>query len=401
MNYGVDMGKKKKNSNVKITSETRDAADRFLNRLEPGSCSEALQRICLEKGVDPIDVIQVLGTVKTSDAADRLSQLLEGESDKKVLKAVKQALYKLEQAGFSPIKIGVTNVGTIYKTAAPRRPLGYLTPVFDDGVRFAIIAIPYEESSYEACMFGYSLFTGFTMFDQFIFSKSDLKRVIRGLVDETGDDIIEAPVAHVRYLLEEAADITRKNRNPLPEDYPDFKIALNRISAPEPSVISEFRSKHSSGDPDITKEDVSQLLDLMEVSCLLLLERYEDEWLNRLEDIVFSSIIVTEEQRFEQYEYEIERIVKELFREDDFRAFSRALEEAAFLYSLTGREQYIGKALKLSRILLEDPEDPIAEYLKKRIVIVGVRTIEPDLDITAGMESEYEGKLESGLIAPG
>jgi hypothetical protein len=290
-------------------------------------------------------------------AAELAAALVEVSAEREARRALKRALYLLEQRGHRP-----TPQKSVLRAPEPARPPAYVSLPDPAGHQMVIAAVP-GPGGYDACLASVSR-EGL----EHLALVSVPKRGIRELAAKVEEDsklpIAETTDAHARYLLEEARRLSAERARPTDPDFPSFLKAL-AAQAPaldRPPVYGLLDEAEVAADPGLVErgpellEDIGLLWVLPEASVR--------QYAQRLEEVETSALVLSPEQKTERMTGIVRQAARELFDEGQRLAWGRRLEESAFVLMKRGREPEariaLAAAIDLRQPLGEVQMNPLA-----------------------------------------
>jgi hypothetical protein len=332
------MTKKKKPLGQKSGPENEslaEAARRLTAGLPPEDPLAWFQTHAADLDGREAGLIEAVSKTRTEDVQNFFLSLLNALKDKNQIKAVRKAVYRLEQAGITGDPALRDRGPSMVAPPPPKSPKGILS-IFDyEGTRRGCLALPDPVHGYEAIVFTYNFVEGLIDFEVYDWSAGDLKAFLRPDPGDTIQRYHEVPPEAVRFCLEEAVQWTRAMNRVPPADYFKCLSSIRAVPLPSRPLI------HDLLPPDFEPEQD----DLTEATERLLEDDFVGEW--HLEDIVDphlealfekkeSSLVLTEQQRLDRLSEQIQQATAGIFTPSFRRELKRRLEELALLYHLSG-----------------------------------------------------------------
>ena len=344
------------------------------------------------------DVIDRLAGKKKVEVINYLFQLKEAIKDKAVFKAVRKAIYRLEQAGVEPGADLKRQGGSLFKPPEPRPSLGYISVYDRPDFRYGMLCVPAQFKGLNVCSFVISQSQGFKECDSYHMTESALKGFVKKLTSQEENLLYEVPPEHIRFILQEAATRTFDLGLPLPPDYEEFQHLSQTITLPDEHVVYSMIDTDQLAARVNLKSMASRLLEHQLLASWILIEELQPHYL-KFSEIENSVLILNEAQKAEQRMAVYEQAEKELFTPEQTAFLKRRLEETALLLLGDGEVELAEGALALGMDL-----DGDAGPLRRPVFIQTLVArsfemslgVEGDRDMSEGMARDSK----SGLILP-
>lgn len=276
------------------------------------------------------EVVEALGRVRSSDVLDFLYQLQPNLTDKVSAKALRKAVYRLEQAGLADAAGPRPRGASMLKPSSERSVRGYLGPFDASGSRMGLLAVPSRLSGYDTGVFLLNQAEGLRDFHALRLTSGELNRMVRDLAGPESDGLIDVPPEQVRYVLDEAKDRSGRMGRPLPGDSEVFLPIAAGVPVPARPLIYAWVSPDELPDREALEAETSGLLNHRLLEGLLVTEEMAP-YLDRLEDSDGSVLILTDRQKAERREALLGRIGEDVFQPGRLHVLIRCLEETALL----------------------------------------------------------------------
>lgn len=327
---------------------------------------EALRQLAREGGELAVAAVEALGATRSVEAAAFL-QGLEAEGGERTLrKAVGRALQRLRSEGVQPPPAEV-----VARLAAPgEATIGpfecWATQVDSEGTRAVWLGSDLGMAGLVAI--------GLALNDRVGIKDASAapttRRRFRALMEELRRERPEDPVTwvqlpprYVQQLVAEAEALNRASGQPLPEEWHQIAMAIGE--PPEPLTQALIYS-------EISAESVRDSLRLLEQSAGLFDERECRSWAldyeaslayaKELEQARASPLIVSEAAQREREERIVSKAIEEQITPAWRRALRRRLEETAYIFLRTGREERARQALAAAVALAEESHLPLTMH---------------------------------------
>ncbi|MBW2622562.1 MAG: hypothetical protein JRD68_06615 [Deltaproteobacteria bacterium] len=344
------------------------------------------------------EVIDRLAGEKTVEVINYLFQLREALTDKAVLKTVRKAIYRLEQAGIEP-EADLKNRGSsFFRPPEPRPSLGYISVYDRPDFRYGMLCVPAQLKGLNVCSFVISQSQGFKECDSYHMTESTLKGFVEKLISQEENLLYEVPPEHIRFILQEAATRTFDLGLPLPPDYEEFQHLSQKVSLPDEHMVYRMVDTDQLAAGVNLKNMASRLLEHKFLASWILIEELQP-YHQKFSEIENSVLILNEAQKAEQRMAVYEQAEKELFTPEQTAFLKRRLEETALLFLEEGEVELAEGALALGLDLAGE-----AGSLRRPIFIqtLVARSFEMSAEVN-GNRDIPEGMVrdsKSGLILP-
>jgi hypothetical protein len=202
--------------------------------------------------------------------------------------------------------------------------------------------------------------------------------------------MVEAPSRYVRWLMEEAKNLSESKGVELPKQFRECESILDAAEPVDRTPILD----------ELPMEDIKQNRSLLLDSVKLFEEEVfsrwvlEPDWLDKLElglkEIEQSDLYINEEQRREQMIHTSDKIVREYFDDVRRKLFKERLIKMAYFFWLGGRrevsERCLAAGLHIGNLKEDILQNPFAcQFIKKSFKI---KKMDDEED-----ESQTEGKI--------
>ena len=348
-------------------------------------------------GYEP-DVIDCLAGEKKVEVINYLLQLKEDLKDKTVLKAIRKAIYRLEQAGIEP-EPGLKSRGrSVFRPPEPRPSLGYISVYDRPDFRYGMLCVPAQFKGLDVCSFVISQSQGFKEYDSYHMTESALKGFVRNLTRNEENLLYEVPPEHIRFILQEAATRTFDLGLPIPPDYEEFQLLSQTIPLPNEHLVYSMIDTAQLAAKVSLKNMASKLLEHQLLASWILIEELQPYY-PKFAEIENTVLVLNETQKAAQRMAVYEQAEKELFTPEQTVFLKRRLEETALLFLGEGEVDLAEGALALGMDLDDEAGSlrrPIfIQTLVARSFEIGIE-VDSDRDMPEGMVRDSE----SGLILP-
>jgi hypothetical protein len=363
----------------------------------------------LSKNLDEL-LISKLSEITNKQSAEMLNKWLEQSDNKLQKKLIKKSLYKLKLKGIEPQ--AVAKKAEPLKLEVPTEINAYASHIDARGERFLILAREQPHIGLKVFQVFLSDEKGIFKIDTGEMRGGDFRRLLRKMEDESRIMLIQIEVDYCHFLLEEAAQINKSNKNPLPEKYESLKKWLD-----EPTKIHTKPLIYNL----IQIESIQNKKDLIEKSAKLLAIDPFRGWtlpaeelekpVQQFKDAVDSRILLTPIQQQERLAAIYVSVAEKYFNSKRIKQYRRHLEEMAYVLFIKGKKNEAKIALATA-IAMEKQASPfipfLIELVKRSIFIkAGVAPkaeLEPterkDTPIILSSREAASERKEGALIVP-
>ena len=343
------MGKSKsKKSGSGLGPEAREmvakAAEELLGLLpvdEPGPVFESVLKTL--PGLEG-ELVEALAGGKSETVLEFLVRLSALPLDKKLLKALRRAVYRLEQAGLKVPDEARPQGQSILRKPAERAPMAFLSGYDPDGARMGLLALPAVPSGYDTAMFVAHEQAGLTEFLGMQISAGEVRRLLRDLGREFVLPPVEMPPGVVRLVMNEAAALARRQGHPIPEDYEWFAgLAASVASTAGPGIYQVLDADEVRARVDLARHGPN----LLAHPAMHSLFFYEEivPYLEQLSEVESSVLVLSDGQKQERYQSIVDKAAREIISGDRKNLFKRQLEEVALYLWQSGETETAETAL--------------------------------------------------------
>ena len=367
--------------------------DQFLESLEP----------LLQRSV-PITLafIETLGAKANPVAVKVLQGLQDFPAEKPVRRALKTALYKLTRKGLVEEQQETeVEPRVLVPSPAERQAEAWASWPESRGERGMLISLPGSGRGFLVAVAVINPEGMFHEFDAFQTTRKGVRTLLERMTGGVEGRLIEIPLEHVLFLIEEVGDIYRQLNKELPSGYEVVhKHLVSSVEKPaEPHIYHLLNREEIAGDALLLRSSDSLLEDPV-FAPWRLPDEVVRPFAEKIKDLGESRLVVSQTARVERAGQIYREATVEIFTPELRQRYQRHLEEAALLLYLQGRQQEAKRALATAIDLEKEvslfTEDTFILGLVKRSIAAEVG---PTLEDTEG-QTQREITTESGLIIP-
>ncbi len=350
------MGKSKKKAGNGPPSEVRDLVSERLSLLEKSlpaeSTADLLSELLSGLSGHEAAMFEAMGSLNNGQVLNFLYRIMPLLNDRSQLKAVRGAIYRLEQAGHKADPAAKISGQSILKPSPQRRMAAYLSELDGDFMRVAFLAVPSASSGYEAMLFLISQDEGLNSLDALSLTSTELAGMIDELSENSIIGMVEVPPEHFRFVTAEAAARAIYLGYSMPDEYDYYLRLASGIPVAEKAAVYRM----VQADPDGSSEEgpLDELTDHPLLGDVFFLEELYP-YLKRLEELENSPLALTEQQKAERRQSLEAEALREAFTPGSLRTFKRFLEETALLLWLASDRRLARTALRAAVELESSP----------------------------------------------
>jgi hypothetical protein len=346
--------------------------------------------------------VEALGSTSSPVAVKVLQTLQEIPAEKPVRRALKTALYRLERQGLVRKEEETESEPRILiPRPADRQAEAWASWPESQGERGMVLKLPDAGRGYVMAI---AVVNSEGVFHEFEAIQTTRKGV-RALLDKmTGGGpgrLIEIPVEHFRFLIEEVAEIYLRQENELPAGYESIhKYLASWVEVvSSPHVYNLLDEQEIVEDPILLRTSDS-LLEVQPFVSWRLPEGLIQSFVEKIKELSESRLVISQSTQMEWTAQIYREAAAEIFTPELRQHYRRLLEETAMLLHLTDRQQEAKRALAVA-IDLENEiglltEDNFILGLVKRAI---ASEVGPQVE-GAEEQAKRERTTESGLIIP-
>jgi hypothetical protein len=371
-----------------------ESFDQFLESLRP-----LLQR-SLPFG---LAFVRGLGSMASPSAVKTLQALKEIPAQKSLRRALKTALYRLGRQGLIQEEGESEPVQRVLvPRPADRQPEAWVSWPESQGERGIVLKLPDAGRGYVVTVAVLDSEGGFKEFDAFQTTRKGVRTLLEEMTGGMPGRLVEVPVSHLRYLLEEAGELHIKQEKELPPEYEGVHKYLTSWTeaASSPYVFDLVDVAEITGD-SLTLRGSDSLLEMVPFISWRLPEEAVQPFADKIKGLSESQLVISQSAQLEQMDQIFREAASELFTPELRQRYRRMLEESALLLWLQDRPQEAKRALAAAGDLEQEigrfSENNFVLGLVKRSIGVEIGVEQQDSEARAAGEKT----TESGLIIPG
>jgi len=322
------------------------AAVRALGTSADPAAVPLLERLGLSSRRDlALAASESLSSLRLDAAAAALDRIATGSSDKAVQKTARRSLYRLSSQG---IKL------------APAAPTAPVTLGSREATLYRVVASASDGAGNRAMWFGAERPMGG------IYMIAVMLNDVRGLVDVSGRDTTrkrfaeqeskmretdpmgwaELPFEYAKQLIQEAVERNKEERAPIPSGYAMWADLIGNPEQPfeQALIYNDIRAIEVRLHPTLERE-TPHLFEQPEIEPWFLPPSQTRKWARQLADTVTPRLVLTPESDAGRQDRILKEAIKELFPPKVLHGLRRRLEETAYIFLRTDREQDARRAV--------------------------------------------------------
>lgn len=296
-----------------------------------------------------------LGAIADTDSVEALQRLERESADKGVRKAVKRALYRLEQRGMKPATAPIVPATPVLAPTIE----GWLSPVDGHGDQLVWLVKPRADGV--AHLFAViNDPEGLLEVELNAVNRKALKQARQQLAEKHELHMVAADWRYCDFLIHRAFEWARARGTPMHGDYPALRTQIAREPAPEamePLVFTRL-------DRDAVRADLAALAqsaDLLQEKELRTWFLNAEEARPYLEDVSGaqeSPLVLSPVQQEDRVRRVLEGALSERFSGARGESYVRRLYDIAYFFAVTNREARARQALAAA-LALADGTRPV------------------------------------------
>jgi len=401
---------RKRHDRITLTEEDRTQLQMLLDRVmaqDPEKESfiqfvESLKPLIQRSVPFTLAFVEALGSTSSPLAVKVLQILQKIPAEKPVRRALKTALYRLERQGLVE-KEEETELEprVLIPRPADRQAEAWASWPESQGERGMVLKLPDAGRGYVMAIAVVNSEGVFHEFEAIQTTRKGVKALLDKMTGGVEGRLIEIPVEHFRFLIEEVAEIYQRQNHALPSGYePIHKYLASWVEVvSRPHVYNLLEKKEIVADPILLRTSDS-LLEVQPFVTWRLSEVRIQSFVEQIKELSESRLVISQSAQMERTAQIYREAAVEIFTPELRQHYRRLLEEAALLLHLTDRPQEAKRALAVA-IDLENEiglltEDSFILGLVKRSI---AREVGPQ-GKGAEEQAERERITESGLIIP-
>ena len=367
--------------------------DRFVESLEP----------LVQRSV-PITLafIESLGATLSPVAARVLQALQVFPAEKPVRRALKTALYKLTRQGLVEEQQQTDIVSRVLvQRPADQQAEAWASWPENLGERGMVASLPGTGRGYLVAVAVLNPEGSFHEFDAFQTTRKGVRALLEEMTGGVKDRLVEIPLEHLLFLLEEVGENYRQQKKELPSS---FELLHKQLTSwvekpPGPHIYNLLDRAEIAGDTLLLRSSDS-LFNSQPFASWRLAEEVVRPFAEKIRELDESRLVVSQSAKLERAGQIYREAAVEIFTPEFRRRYRRQLEEVALLLYQQDRQQEAKRALAAAIDLEKEvgllTEDTFVLGLVKRSVAAEVGSGIEDME----GERQREKTTESGLIIP-
>jgi hypothetical protein len=296
---------------------------------------------------------EALGTLRLAEAASALERIASESSDKAIQKMARRSIYRLSSQG---IKI------------APLAQEAPATLGSREATLYRVVATSYDGAGNRSIWFGAERPLGD------IYMIAVLLNDVKGVLDVTGRDTtrkrfaeqeaklretdpmawVELPLEYGRQLVDEAVNRSQEEHVLIPQEYAIWANLIGNPSEPFPQALiyQDIRAIEVRLHPTLEKE-TPLLFAEPEIEPWFAPPSAALKWAHELMESNTTRLLVTPESDAARQDRIVKEAIKDLFPPKVIHGLKRRLEETAYIFLRTDREQEARRAVAAA-VTIED-----------------------------------------------
>jgi hypothetical protein len=401
---------RKRHDRITLTEEDRTQLQILLDRVmaqDPEGESfiqfvESLKPLIQRSVPFTLAFVEALGSTSSPVAVKVLQILQKIPAEKPVRRALKTALYRLERQGLVKKEEETQpEPRVLIPRPADRQAEAWASWPESQGERGMVLKLPDAGRGYVMAIAVVNSEGVFHEFEAIQTTRKGVRALLDKMTGGLPGRLIEIPVEHFRFLIEEVAEIYQRQNHALPSGYePIHKYLASRVEVvSRPHVYNLLDEKEIVEDPILLRTSDS-LLEVQPFVTWRLPEGLTHSFVEKMKELSESRLVISQSAQMERTAQIHRQAAAEIFTPELRQHYRRLLEETALLLHLADRPQEAKRALAVA-IDLENEiglltEDNFILGLVKRSI---ANEVGPQVE-GAEEQAKRERITESGLIIP-
>ena len=401
---------RKRHNRITLTDEDRTQLQMLLDRVmaqDPEGESfrqfvESLKPLIQRSVPFTLAFVEGLGSIPSPVAVKVLQILQKIPAEKPVRRALKTALYRLERQGLVQKEDETeSEPRVLIPRPADRQAEAWASWPESQGERGMVLKLPDAGRGYVMAIAVVNSEGFFHEFEAIQTTRKGVRALFDKMTAGVEGRLIEIPVEHFRFLMEEVAEIYQRQNRALPSGYePIHKYLASRVEVvSSPHIYNLLDEKEIVADPILLRTSDS-LLEVQPFVAWRLPEGLIQSFVEKIKELSESRLVISQSAQMERTAQIHREAAAEIFTPELRQQYRRLLEETALLLHLTDRPQEAKRALAVA-IDLENEigllsEDNFILGLVKRSI---ASEVGPQME-GAEEQATRERTTESGLIIP-
>jgi hypothetical protein len=346
--------------------------------------------------------VDALGSTPSPVAVKVLQILQKIPAEKPVRRALKAALYRLERQGLVKKEEETESEPMILiPRPADRQAEAWASWPESQGERGMVLKLPDAGRGYVMAIAVVNSEGVFHEFEAIQTTRKGVRALLDKMTDGVPGRLIEIPLEHFRFLIEEVAEIYQRQSHALPSGYePIHKYLASWVEVvSNPHVYNLLDEKEIVEDPFLLRTSDS-LLEVQPFVTWRLSEGLIQSFVGKIKELSESRLVISQSVQMERTAQIHREAAAEIFTPELRQHYRRLLEETSLLLHLTDRPQEAKRALAVAI----DLENEIGLLTEDNFILGLVkRSIESEVGLQvegAEEQAKREMTTESGLIIP-
>ena len=401
---------RKRHDRIALTEEDRTQLQMLLDRVkaqDPEGESfiqfvESLKPLIQRSVPFTLAFVDALGSTQSPVAVKVLQILQEIPAEKPMRRALKAALYRLERQGLVKKEEETeSEPRVLIPRPADRQAEAWASWPESQGERGMVLKLPDAGRGYVMAIAVVNSEGVFHEFEAIQTTRKGVRALLDKMTGGVEGRLIEIPLEHFRFLIEEVAEIYQRQSHALPSGYePIHKYLASWVEVvSSPHVYNLLDEKEIVEDPILLRTSDS-LLEVQPFVTWRLSEGLTQSFVEKIKELSESRLVISQSVQMERTAQIHREAAAEIFTPELRQHYRRLLEETALLLDLTDRPQEAKRALAVAI----DLENEIGLLTEDNFILGLVkRSIESEVgQQVEGAEEQAQREMttESGLSIP-
>ena len=348
---------KSKRTRETLSPETASAVEGLLEEIQNHenkgeSLGTSLERIRSQFGTSlekDLAIVTALGGGATERMARLLHALLDSISDKRVLKAVRRSLYRIEQRGIPIEPVEEKRQGpSVLRPLREDRAEGFISAVDSEGSQIVFVTLSRKPKGLYLLQGIVSDTRGLIEFNRAETTKRGFREFYESFKKPGQLPIVDVDAGYCRFLLEQAAQLTDRRGESVPASYSASKRELEKVERLERHPVFRFLDEGEIQENPRLLKSSTDLFQIDWFSSWFLPREEVQKYAQLVEEAEGSRLVLNPAQKETRLQEAYRKALTELLTEERRLLYKRRLEEMAYVLLREGREGNARAALAAS-----------------------------------------------------
>jgi len=352
--------KQKKLGQVSSEESTRlnQVVRELIERLPGDDPLDLFESATGDRQEDKFFIFEILAGYRSPEVLAFLHRLAPTLKEKVLAKAAKRTIYRLEQSGLRAAEEVKPARKSMLRPLSAKRTESYVSAYQDYENRTSLMALPAPGGGFNAGLFLISQSEGLLDIKTMYMSGGELNRMVR-LFDQFGK-MLEVPAGHGRFILTEAAAMTRDLGRELPKEYEEFITLTGQPPLPDRPAVYDYLTPDETMAATSLERVADELLDHELFTGFVLVDELAS-YFQQMDEVEDSKLILSEIQKEERRKALFEQAGARIFDGPKRTVLKRQLEETALLL-WQANEKILAEAALVTAMDLDREPSPLRPH---------------------------------------